>query len=89
MRFRDLAIFNDYLLSKQAWWVLHDTKTLFIVSSRHTSFPIVLLLRQRSWPRGHMLGRAHYTVGMLSKEALVGGWDMGDQSKSSSIIGCQ
>ena len=50
----------------------------FIVSSRHTSFPIVLLLRQRSWPRGHMLGRAHYTVGMLSKEALVGGWEMGD-----------
>ena len=50
----------------------------FIVSSRHTSFPIVLLLWQRSWPRGHMLGRAHYTVGMLSKEALVGGWEMGD-----------
>ena len=58
----------------------------FIVSSRHTSFPIVLLLRQRSWPRGHMLGRAHYTVGMLSKEALVGGWEMGDNQNLAAPL---
>ena len=29
MGFKDLALFNDTLLGKQAWWLLHNERSLF------------------------------------------------------------
>ena len=39
MGFRDLALFNDSHLAKQAWWLLQNEDTLFFKIFKATFFP--------------------------------------------------
>ena len=39
MGFRDLAMFNDSLLAKQAWWLLHNKISLFYKGFKACFFP--------------------------------------------------
>ena len=44
MGFRDLAMFNDSLLAKQAWWLLHNKTSLFYKVFKARFFPNTTIL---------------------------------------------
>ena len=47
MGFRDLAMFNDSLLAKQAWWLLHDQNTLFYKVFKARFFPNTTIMKAK------------------------------------------
>jgi len=59
MGFKDLAMFNDAFLAKQAWRLLHNKNSLFYRFSKRSSSWIVLFWRPQILPKGHMLGIAY------------------------------
>ena len=47
MGFRDLALFNDSLLAKQAWWLLKNTNSLFYKVFKTCFFPNCSILETK------------------------------------------
>ena len=76
MRFRDLAIFNDYLLSKQAWWLLHDTKTLFYRIFKAHFFPYCSIIVAKELASGSYAWKST----LYSRDVIQRGscWRVGD-----------
>ena len=58
MGFRDLALFNDLLLAKQTWRLLHNKDTLFYRIFKARFFLIAHSWKQRIRHLGHMLGKS-------------------------------
>ena len=60
MSFRDLAMLNDSLLAKQAWWLLNDKNSLFYRIFKALFFPQCTIMeaadsRSGSYPRKSIL----------------------------------
>jgi len=56
MNFNELSLFNDALLAKQMWRLLHITHSLFYKVFKFKFFQTVLLWKLRRVMEGHMLG---------------------------------
>ena len=48
MGFKDLVMFNDALLSKQTWKLLHDTQSLFCKVFKAKFFPNTTVMEART-----------------------------------------
>ena len=72
MGFRDLALFNDSLLAKQAWRLLHDKDTFFYRVFKANFFHIAPFWKQNPQTLAHMLSGAFYRGEMPYKEDLAG-----------------
>lgn len=55
MGFKDLAMFNDALLAKQAWWLLHNKDSLFY--RVFNSSLIALFWKSKKVCRGLIFGK--------------------------------
>ena len=90
MGFRDLAKFNDSLLAKQAWRLLHNHNSLFYKVFKARFFPNTTIMEAKdsriesyAW-RSILIGR-----NVIQRGAR---WRVGDGKKKSEfgkIIGCQ
>ena len=56
MGFKDLALFNDALLAKQAWQLLHNDRSLFYRVFKENFFRIAHSWKPWILPRGLTLG---------------------------------
>ena len=76
MRFRDLAHLNDYLLAKQAWWLLHDTKTLFYRIFKAHFFPYCSIIEAKESASGSYAWKST----LYSRDVIQRGscWRVGD-----------
>ena len=69
MGFRDLTLFNDSLIAKQAWQLMHKIDTLFYRIFKISFSLNVHLWKQKIQPLGHMLGKIFFKVGMSLRGA--------------------
>ena len=58
MGFRDLVMFNDSLLAKQAWRLLHDHKTLFNKVFKAMFFPNTTIMEAKDSRMGSYAWRS-------------------------------
>ena len=64
MGFKDLAMFNDALLAKQTWKLLHDTQSLLYKVFKANFFPTTIVMEART------LSNASYTWKSIIKAPL-------------------
>lgn len=71
MGFRDLALYNDFLLANQAWRLMHDKSSLFYKVFKVRFFPHCTV-KEPSQEIAPMLGKVFSMGVMCLIEALVG-----------------
>ena len=64
MGFRDLALFNDSLLAKQAWQLLKNQDSLFHEVFKVRFFPNCTIMEAKRSRGGSLHGLAFYMEGM-------------------------
>jgi len=79
MGFRDLALFNDSLLAKQALRLLKNQDSLFYKVFKARFSLIVLSWKPKKIEEGRMLGLASYMGEMHCREDVDGGLGMGNK----------
>ena len=62
--FRDLALFNDSLLAKQAWQLLKNQDSLFYKDFKARFFPNCTIMEAKNSRGGCMHGVVFYMGGM-------------------------
>ena len=67
MGFRDLTLFNDSLIAKQAWQLMHKIDTLFYRIFKIGFSLNVHLWKQKIQPLGHMLGKIFFKVDVIKR----------------------
>lgn len=72
MGFRDLGLYNDSLLAKQAWRLLKNQDSLFYKVFTARFFPSVRSWKPKILGEGHMLGVVFYMGGMCYKGVVDG-----------------
>lgn len=87
MGFRDLALFNDSLLAKQAWQLMHRTDTLFFRIFKAWFFPQCSFMEAKNSASGHMLGKVYLKEDKLSKGVHAFRLAMVRRSESGNTIG--
>ena len=68
--FKDLCKFNEAMLAKQVWHLIHDIDSLFYSVSRQNTFQIVSFLKQ-SLPQVRLHGKIFCTLEKLLQKRLV------------------
>ena len=87
MGFRDLALFNDSLLAKQAWRLLNEKTSLFYKVFKARFFPNSSIMERLIQDWVPMLGRVFSKGGMCFYGVLDGGLAVGRISIYGNIIG--
>ena len=79
MGFRDLVMFNDSLLAKQAWRLLHDHKTLFNKVFKAMFFPNTTIMEAK----GSRLGSYAWKSILIGRDVIQRGarWRVGNGKK--------
>ena len=89
MGFRDIAIFNDSLLAKQAWRLLHNSDSLFYKVFKACFFLTCSIMEANNSQTGFTLGLAYYMGEMCCLEDADGGLGMENQWAFGRIFGYQ
>ena len=53
MSFKDLCKFNDTMLAKQVWWLVHDTNSLFYRIFKAKYFPSSTVIEAKATSRSY------------------------------------
>ena len=53
MSFKDLCKFNDTMLAKQVWWLVHDTNSLFYRIFKAKYFPSSIVIEAKATSRSY------------------------------------
>ena len=88
MGFKDLALFNDSLLAKHAWWLLQNSDSLFFKFFKARFFPNYSIMEAKYSSKGPMLGGVFYIDVMCYLEGVGGGWEMGGLCIFGGVHGC-
>ena len=76
MGFRDIAMFNDSLLAKQAWRLLKNPESLFYKVFKARFFPNCTIMEAKHTSGGSHLGIVYCMGGMCYLGAVDGGLRM-------------
>lgn len=74
--FRDLILFNDSLLDKQTWRLLHNTDSLFYCIFKSYFFPNCSIMEAKDSISGSYAWRSLLRLGMLNSKGHVGRLEM-------------
>ncbi|KAK9988328.1 hypothetical protein SO802_028567 [Lithocarpus litseifolius] len=86
--FKDLSNFNDALLAKQTWRLLHDTNSLFYRVFKAKFFPNSSVMEATTPANASYAWRSLCMGGKSSRGVEPGESGWGNQSISGVIIGC-
>lgn len=77
MGFRDIAMFNDLLLAKQAWRLLHNLDSFFYKVFKSCFFPNCSIMEAKNPMKAPTRGQAYYMDG---RDVLLQGcrWRIGN-----------
>ena len=87
MGFKDLTLFNETMLTKLAWRLLHDDSSLFFRVFKARFFPQEPSLKLRIQSQHHMHGGVFLRGMMSSKMGHYGEWEMDSKLGFGEIIG--
>ena len=88
MGFKDLALFNDALLAKQAWHLLHNKDSLLHRVFKSKFFPNCSFMEAPDNPVAHMLGTVFLRIGKYCGKEPGGEWVLEKPSRFGTILGC-